>query len=134
MTLTTENVLEWIKTLSTKPQNYYCGTLNAKKEQSFGVYQLKERRARDIAIGGLENTKTAAKGISILVHWNASTRETEAAAAALYADIEKAHSVTIGGHKVNYIRLLHSEPIDVGTDDKGVCEYVIEFILYFERS
>ena len=98
------------------------------------MYQLKERRARDIAIGGLENTKTAAKGISILVHWNASTRETEAAAAALYADIEKAHSVTIGGHKVNYIRLLHSEPIDVGTDEKGVCEYVIEFILYFERS
>ena len=132
--MTTENVLQWIKTLSTKPQNYYCGTLNAKKEKSFGVYQLKERRARDVALGGLENSKTAAKGISILVHWDASTRETEAAAAALYADLEGAHDVTIGGHKVNYIQLLHSEPIDVGTDDKGVCEYVIEFIIYFERS
>lgn len=134
MMMTTENVLQWVKTLSTKPQNYYCGTLNTKKKKSFGVYQLKERRARDVALGGLTNTKTEAKGISILVHWDESTRETEAAAAALYADIEKAHSVTIGGNKVNYIQLLHSEPIDVGADENGVREYVIEFILYFERS
>lgn len=132
--MTTENVLGWIKTLSTKPQNYYCGTLNTKKEKSFGVYQLKERRARDVAVGGLKNTKTAAKGISILVHWNESTRESEAAAASLYADLEGAHDVAIGGEKVNYIQLLHSEPIDVGSDDNGVREYVIEFILYFERS
>lgn len=132
--MTTENVLEWIKTLSTKPQYYYCGTLDAKKEKSFGVYQLKERRARDVAIGGLSNTKTAAKGISILVHWNASTRETEAAAAALYADLEGAHDVTIGGQRVNYIQLLHNEPIDVGADENGVRECVIEFIIYFERS
>ena len=124
----TEHVLEWIKTLSTKPQYYYCGTLNAKKEKSFGVYQLKESRARDIALGGLKNTKVATKGISILIHWN------EDAAAALYADIEKAQGVTIGENKVNYIQLLHNEPIDVGADDKGICERVIEFIIYYERS
>lgn len=132
--MTTENVLAWVKTLPTKPQHYYCGTLNTKKERSFGVYQLREHRAREIAVGGLKNTKTAAKGISILVHWNTSTRESEAAAAALYADLEAAHDVVIGEHKVNYIGLLHSEPIDVGTDENGICEYVIEFILYFERS
>ena len=132
--MTTENVLEWIKTLSTKPQNYYCGTLNAKKEQSFGVYQLKERRARDVALGGLDNTKTAKKGISILVHWSSSTRETENAAASLYADLETAQNVVVGGQKVNYIQLLHNEPIDVGTDENGICERVIEFILHYERS
>ena len=119
--MTTEHVLEWIKTLSTKPQNYYCGTLNAKKEQSFGVYQLK-------------NTKIATKGISILIHWSASTRATEEVAAALYADIEKAQGATIGDKKVDYIQLLHNEPIDVGTDDNGICERVIEFIIYYERS
>ena len=132
--MTTENVLEWIKTLSTKPQHYYCGTLNAKKEKSFGVYQLKERRARDVALGGLANTKTAKKGISILVHWNGSTRETENIAADIYADLEAAKNAVIGGHKVNYIQLLHSESIDVGTDENGICERVIEFILHYERS
>ncbi len=132
--MTTENVLEWIKTLSTKPQHYYCGTLNTKNEQSFGVYQLKERRARDVALGGLDNTKTAKKGISILVHWSSSTRETENEAASLYADLEAAQNVVIGGQKVNYIQLLHNEPIDVGTDENGICERVIEFILHYERS
>ena len=132
--MTTENVLDWIKTLPTKPQNYYCGTLNAKKEQSFGVYQLKERRARDVALGGLANTKTATKGISILIHWNSSTRATEDAAASLYTDLEAAQDVVIGGQKVNYIQILHNEPIDVGTDENGICERVIEFIIHFERS
>lgn len=132
--MTTENVLEWIKTLSTKANNYYCGVLNSKKEKSFGVYQLRESRARDIALGGLENTKTGTKGISILVHWNASTRETEKIAIALYNDLAAAKNPVIDGYKVNYIKLLHNESIDVGTDDNGICERVIEFVIYYERS
>ena len=132
--MTTENVLLWMKTLATKADHYYCGLLNAKKEKSFGVYQLKERRARDIAIGGQLNTKTAAKGISVLVHWTSSTRETENIAAELYNNLAEATDIMIGEDKVNYIQLLHSEPIDVGTDGNGVCERVIEFVIYYERS
>ena len=131
--MTTESVLNWIKTLKIA-NNYYCGTLNSKKDKSIGVYQLKENRARDISIGGLDNTKTGAKGISILVHWNSSTRETENTALLLYNKIAAAKDVSIGDFKVNYIRLLHNEPIDVGTDENGICEYVIEFVVYYERS
>lgn len=130
--MTTEQVLTWIKTLSTKADNYYCGLLNAKKEKSFGVYQLKDRRARDVAIG--KETKTATKGISILVHWTASTRETENIAAELYKNLTEATGIDIGGYKANYIQVLHNEPIDVGADDNGICERVIEFIIYYERS
>lgn len=130
----TEHVLEWVKSLSTKADNYYCGTLNSKKEKSFGVYQLKSSREREIALGGSENTKTGNKGISILVHWNSSTRETENVAAELYENLATAKIPVIDGHKVNYINLLHNESIDVGTDENGVCERVIEFVIYYERS
>ena len=130
----TEHVLEWVKSLSTKADNYYCGTLNSKKEKSFGVYQLKSSRERDIALGGSENTKTGTKGISILVHWNSSTRDTENVAAELYENLATAKIPVIDGHKVNYINLLHNEPIDVGTDENGVCEQVIEFVIHYERS
>lgn len=132
--MSTEEVFAWIKTLSTQADNYYCGMLNNKKEKSFGVYQLKESRARDIAVGGQATTKTGCKGISILVHWTSSARETEAAAASLYADLASVGTPTIGGKKVNYINLLHDEPIDVGTDENGICERVIEFVIYYERS
>lgn len=130
--MTTEQVLSWIKSLPTKADHYYCGMLNAKKDKSFGVYQLKESRARDIAIGG--NTKTGIKGISILVHWNSSTRETENIAAELYKNLAEATDITVGECKVDYIQLLHNEPIDVGMDENGVCERVIEFVIYYERS
>jgi hypothetical protein len=132
--MSTEEVFLWIKTLATRADNYYCGTLANKKDKSFGVYQLKERRARDIAVGGQTNTKTGNKAISILVHWTESTRETEAIAASLYADLASAIAPTIGGKKVNYINLIHDEPIDVGTDENGICERVIEFVIYYERS
>lgn len=132
--MTVETVFEWVKTLSAGAENYYCGMLNAKKEKSIGVYQLKESRGRVIALGGIASTKTATKGISVLVHWSSSTRETENAAAALYEALASAKNVIIGGKKVNYIQLLQDESIDVGTDEKGICERVIEFIIFYERS
>jgi hypothetical protein len=132
--MTTEEVLSWIKTLPTKPEHYYCGMLNDKKNKSFGIYQLKDQRSRDISLGGITNTKTAVKGISILVHWTQSTRETEDIAAALYDNLATAQNVVIGGRKVNYIQLLHNESIDVGADENGICERVIEFIIHYERS
>lgn len=132
--MTVEDVLTWIRTLPTKPEHYYSGTLNAKKAKSFGVYQLAEHRARILALGGSPNTKTDAKGISILVHWNESTRETENAAARLYADLAAADPPIIGGKTTNYIQLLHNESIDVGTDENGICERVIELVIFYERS
>lgn len=132
--MTTEEVLAWVKTLSTKPEHYYCGTLNSKKDKSFGIYQLKDQRSRDVALGGMTNTKTAVKGISILVHWTQSTRATEDIAAALYDNLATAQDIVIGDKKVNYIQLLHNESIDVGADENGICERVIEFILHYERS
>ena len=132
--MTVEDVFEWIKTLSTKAENYYCGTLNAKKEKSFGVYQLKESRSRVIALGGEACTNTASKGISVLIHWNSSTRETENVAQALYNALASAQGVVIGDKKVNYIQLLQNESIDVGTDEKGICERFIEFVIFYERS
>ena len=132
--MTVEEVLAWVKTLSTKPEHYYCGMLNDKKDKSFGIYQLKDQLSRDISLGGTTNTKTAVKGISILVHWTKSTRDTEDIAAALYDALATAQKVVIGGKQVNYIQLLHNESIDVGADDNGICERVIEFIIHYERS
>lgn len=129
--MTLEDVLSWIKTLSVKADNYYCGTLSKKKENSFGVYQLNERRSRDMAIS--KKTETLSKGISILVHWNTSTRATESKALELYNALASANHPLIGTKTVDYIALSHNEPIDVGCDENGICERVIEFTIYYER-
>ena len=43
-------------------------------------------------------------------------------------------NVEIKEHKIYIIELLTEEPVDVGTDDKGVYEQVIEVKFYYERK
>lgn len=81
--MTSESVLAWLQTLPVRADNYYCGILDRKKEKSFGVYQL-SRRKNETAVGGRDPTRTRTHGVSLLVHWNHSTRQTQNAAIALY--------------------------------------------------
>ena len=41
--------------------------------------------------------------------------------------------ITINDNKVFFTKMLVDEPVDVGTDDKGIFESVIELDIYYER-
>lgn len=125
------SVREWLKTLITA-QHYYVGKLDKKPERAVGVYQRKNPAPPVRAIGG-ESTYEI-KPISILIHWNKNADETEKAAMELYQHIRAASSMTIGDTQVYFIKLLQSEPVDIGTDEAGIYERVIEFDIYFERN
>ncbi len=131
--MTNEDVLAWLRTLEAKADNYYCGVLDKKKEKSFGVYHL-AKRPYEMAVGGRDPTRTRSHGVSLLVHWNSSTRQTQNAAIALYRAIESAEQPTIGSSHGKYIQMQQNEPIDVGIDENGICEYVIEFVIYYEED
>ena len=121
-----------LKELSAKADYYYTGKLDAKQEKSFGVYQKNGDRGRVIAIGGKDATKTQEKAVSILVHWNRNSVQTEKIAYELYEHIPDLTGIVIDGHTIKYVQLLHNEPIDVGTDENNVYERVIDFIVYYE--
>ncbi|MEF9917681.1 MAG: minor capsid protein [Eubacterium sp.] len=127
------DIRDWIKTLNTGAENYYIGRLDAKKDKSIGIYPLKVSGSPEVALGGLNSTKTGVKSASILIHWTKNARETEVAAMKFYEMLLGAGSVTIGGTKVNYIKLLVPEPVDVGTDSGQVYERVIQCEFYYER-
>lgn len=128
------DVCEYLKTLNTKFDNYYIGFLDKKKDKSLGVYNLKREGKPIIAIGGIDNTSYDVKRISLIVHYNNATDETEEIANNLFEDIMNAHPDIIGKHKVMFIGMLTNEAIDVGRDEKGICEYVIEFEIYYRRK
>ena len=133
--MTSESVLAWLQTLPVRADNYYCGTLDRKKERSFGVYQL-SRRKNETAVGGRDPTRTRTHGVSLLVHWNHSTRQTQNAAIALYEAIAAAGTAQVGSCRAVYFQMQQNEPIDVGTDDNGICEYVCSvayFVQFFNR-
>lgn len=128
------DVNKWLKTLNTKFDNYYIGFLDKKKDHSLGVYNLKREGKPIIAIGGIDNTSYSVKRISLLVHYSNASDETEECANNLFEDIMNAHPETIGEHKVMFIGMITNEAIDIGRDDKGFCEYVIEFEIYYRRK
>lgn len=115
-------------------EHFYIGKLDNKEEKSIGVYQLKRSSPPNIAVGGLSNTKTFEKSISILIHWNKNAKETELKALELYYKLLNSRNFKINNVKVNYIELLVPEPVDVGTDDKNVYERVIQAIFYYEKK
>ena len=114
--------------------HFYIGKLDNKKERSIGVYQLKVNEPPKIALGGLGNTNTMEKSVSILIHWNANAKETELKAVELYYKFFYLRDFYINDVKVNYIKLLVPEPIDIGTDNSNIYERVIEATFYYERE
>lgn len=113
--------------------NVYCGKLDDKKNKSIGVYNNNRQRPVQMAVGGLNNSSYRIKSVSILVHWNTSVRDTEKTSEQLYNMLRNMNHITINDTKVFFTKMLVDEPVDVGTDDKGIFESVIELDIYYER-
>ena len=113
--------------------NVYCGKLDNKKDKSIGVYNLNRQRPPQTAVGGLNNSSYRIKSISILVHWNTSVRDTEKAAEQLYNMLRDTNNKIINDTKLLFTKMQVDGPVDVGTDDKGIVEGVIELDIYYER-
>lgn len=131
--ITLASIRDWIKSLDVG-KNFYIGKLDNKKDKSVGIYQREGYGGVNMAIGGIDATKTAVKNISILIHWNKNANETEQAAQSLYDKLLRIKDVTINDHHIDYLYLAVPEPVDIGTDDKGVYERVIWIDLYYQRK
>lgn len=129
------DIRDYIAGLGIAPdENCYCGKMADKKEKSLGVYPLKNRQGNSIPLGGMPNSSYGVKAISFLIHWNRSPTESEAAADALQEALISCRDVTINGQTIKFIFVAYEEPIPVDTDENGIYEYVIECLVYYERS
>lgn len=113
--------------------NVYCGKLDNKKDKSIGVYNLNRQRPLQTAVGGLNNSSYRIKSVSILVHWNKSVRDTEETSEQLYNMLRDTNNKIINDKKLLFTKMQVDGPVDVGTDDKGIFESVIELDIYYER-
>ena len=111
----------------------YMGKLDAKPEKSIGVYNSKHQHTYQTAIGGPALESYGTKYVTFLVHWNKSPRDTEKAATALFEAVTGAREVTVNDTKIKFIQPLY-ELQDVGTDDAGICEMVIEAAVIYAKK
>ncbi len=134
MMLTVLDVAQHVSTIGIVDRSHiYCGMMQNKKDRCIGVYNLKRSRAKREVIGGDENSSYRVKPISFLVHWDKSMEKAEKAADALYGAVRDIRNVTVNGKRILFTKMLTDEPVDVGTDDNGIYEMVVEADFYYER-
>ena len=115
-------------------KNVYIGKLNNKKDRSIGVYRRQGSGPPVMALGGYDYSSYDIRRISLLIHWDKDVRTSEQAAYGLYEKLKNVSSLSIGDTPINCIILQVPEPVDVGTDDNGVYEYVIWLDFVYQRK
>lgn len=132
--LTLLNVATYLASLGIVDRSHiYCGKMQDKKNECIGIYHLNRSRPKREVIGGDENSSYRIKSVSFLVHWNKSAEKTEREADILYAAINNIRDATADGKKILFTKMLSDAPVDIGTDDNGIYEMVVEVDFYYER-
>lgn len=133
--LTLDDIRGYIAGLGiTEDRNVCIGKLNNKKDCSIGVYHRPGSGSPVIALGGYDYSSYDIRRISLLLHWNKNAQASEQAAYELYEKLKNVSSLSIGDTPINCIILQVPEPVDAGTDEKGVYEYVIWLDFVFQRK
>lgn len=111
----------------------YMAKLPDKQDRSIGVYNSKHQYPYKVAIGGPELESYGVKHVTLLIHWSKSPRETEAAATAVFNAILVASEVKINESTIKFFQPLYDLQ-DIGTDDAGIYEMVIEAAVIYEKE
>lgn len=113
-------------------ENVYAGNIDSNIDKCIGVYNGRKSGTHRICLGGEEQTKTREKNISILIHWTENPSETEVNAFRILGVLANIRNYEYDGGILRLMLL--NDPISVGKDDRGICEYVIEGKIYYERK
>lgn len=126
--MTTEAFKNWLKTVIDSP-SFTIGKLDTSKPQTICIYSGLSAGSNRPKIGN--EPGYGEKSLRILIRWGNNFAKAERKAQQVY-DLLNCKTVEIDG-KISCITLRSSEPVSLGTDDKGTYEFSIDLILYHER-
>lgn len=133
MILTLVHVKDWIKEIAPETVGKIAvGTIDANKEHFVGVYDGKRSPPGRICLGGYPQTRYAQKSVCILLHWSKTPTQAETQAQSLWERMSGAGGFLMGGIPVVSVDA-SGGPVNVGRDEYGVCEYVINLMILYER-
>ena len=117
-----------------KNEHCYMGKLITKYEESIGCYHLRRRGAPRIPLGGKENAAFDVLPVSFLIHWNKNAAQTDQKANELYRILQDLKNVTVNNKQIKFCIMQVPYPQDVGTDETGIFEMVIEAEFYCSKA
>lgn len=113
-------------------KDVFAGNIDGNLPECIGVYNSKRAGKNRICIGGKACTKTKEKDISILIHHTDNPTFAEKQAEKVLDILSDIRNEPTEGGTVRFMAL--NEPQNVGRDERGICEYVIETTIYYEES
>lgn len=129
--MTLSDIKDYLKSKIECP-NWYIGKINGNDKQCIGIYSI-QGPTRPIPIGGLKNKSYDTKAVSVLIHWGVDAVCAELKAQELY-DLLYGQRGLIGGNEVFLFDMQTDCPVSVGTDNKGIYEHVINFVIYYKKG
>lgn len=117
-----------------KNERCYMGKMDTKHEESIGCYHLRRSGPPRIPLGGKENMTFDALPVSFLIHWSKNAAQTDQKANELYRILQDLRDVTVNNKQIKFCIMQVPYPQDVGTDESGIFEMVIEAEFYCSKE
>lgn len=126
--MTTEAFKNWLKTVIDSP-SFTIGKLDTSKTQTICIYSGLSSGSNKPSVGN--ESGYSEKTIRILVRWGQNFAKAETKAQQVY-DMLSNKTIEVEG-VTTCLMPKYSEPVSLGTDDKGIYEFSIDLTLYYER-
>lgn len=130
MKLSLKQVKDYFKKESKWNEAISIGKIDNNQEKAICFYNSKRQLAYSPTIGK-KTRSTYIKPITILLRYTKNQDSAENQALSIYEFFEE-RTFFIDGKRI-FVMMNTEEPINLGTDDKGIYEYSIEMDLYVER-
>lgn len=128
--MTLEEIKTWLST-QVKAPAFFSGQIDSSFDNCIGIHDGSGPKP-NIAIGGLQNTTYAIKGVIFLIHWGKNSNAAELKAQEVY-DVLFGQTAIIGTQRAIEFDMKMSQPLSLGTNDNGIFEYVIHVNIIYER-
>lgn len=131
MMLTLKQFKDYFKDNFDWNESISIGKIDNVQEKAICFYNSKREMPYQSVIGGKKNKSTYIKPITILLRYTKNKNEAEMMAQSIFEFFEE--RTFFIDKKRMFVKMPFEEPIDLGTDEKGVYEYSVELNLYVGR-
>ena len=131
MKISLKQIKDYFKVESNWTDSISIGKIDNNQEKAICFYNSKRNLAYSPVIGGKNNKSTYIKPITILLRYTKNQDSAESKIQEIYEFFE-GRTFLINQKRI-FVMMNTEEPINLGTDEKGVYEYSIEIDLYIER-
>ena len=131
MKISIKQIKDYFKTTFNWTDSISIGKIDNNQEKAVCFYNSNRNLAYSPVIGGKENKSTYIKPITILLRYTKNQDSAETKAQEIYEFFEE-RTFFVNSKRI-FTMMSTDDPVNLGTDEKGVYEYSIEIDLYIER-